>query len=197
MFTIHKPTFDVIRQYIGRQQNQPFSYAAVGATRNRVPTGFQTDRHRVLLGHGETVFQRAKAAMRTWQMFPEAMVELCWPNASIEPGTIVAALFRAIPFWTLNPCCIVYTIDETGPTERYGFAYGTLMDHLECGEERFTVEWKHADNRVWYELYCFSRPRHPLARLGYPYVRLQQRRFRQLSGSAMQRAVTIGNGKKD
>jgi uncharacterized protein (UPF0548 family) len=27
-----------------------------------------------------------------------------------------------------------------GPVRRFGFAYGTLPDHVESGEERFTVE---------------------------------------------------------
>ena len=64
-----------------------------------------------------------------------------------------------------------------------------LGRHLACGEERFTVEFNHSDQTVWYEVYCFSRAKHWLAKLAYPYLRLQQSRFRHLSALAMQRSV--------
>ena len=55
----------------------------------------------------------------------------------------------------MNACRIVYVIDEQGSSERYGFAYGTLPDHMERGEERFTVEFDTDDQTVWYDLYAF------------------------------------------
>ena len=61
---------------------------------------------------------------------------------------------------------------------RFGFAYGTLPDHVECGEERFTVECGQ-DDSVWYDILAFSRPRHPLAKLGQPLVRRWQKQFAQ------------------
>ena len=72
---------------------------------------------------------------------------------------------RHFGFWSLNACRIVYTIDEEGPVVRFGFAYGTLPDHAEQGEERFSVEWHHEDGTVWYDILAFSRPNHPLASL--------------------------------
>lgn len=72
----------------------------------------------------------------------------------------------------------------------YGFAYGTLPDHPERGEERFLIEWNRADDTVWYDLLAISRPGHWLARLGYPYARYEQAKFRRLSGQAMQAAVS-------
>jgi uncharacterized protein (UPF0548 family) len=58
---------------------------------------------------------------------------------------------------------------------RYGFAYGTLPHHPEQGEEAFLVE---QDDRgdVNFVIEVFSRPRHPLARLGKPVSRLVQKR---------------------
>ena len=76
----------------------------------------------------------------------------------IAPGTNVAVLARVLGIWYLNACRIVYVIDETGPIETYGFAYGTLPDHAEKGEERFSVVWDHADDSVRYEQFAFSRP---------------------------------------
>jgi len=72
--------------------------------------------------------------------------------------------------------------------KRFGFAYGTLADHMESGEERFTVEWRRDDDSVWYDLLAFSRPRHPLARLGLRLSRALQRRFARDSLRAMARA---------
>ena len=76
-------------------------------------------------------------------------------------------------------------------TLRYGFAYGTLPDHPERGEERFLVEWNQADDSVWYDLLAVSRPGHWLARIGYLYARYEQAKFRRLSGLTMQRECRV------
>jgi len=76
-------------------------------------------------------------------------VELCWPDARLEPGTIVAVRVAHLGFWSLNFCRIIYLIDDNGAVERFGFGYGTLAEHAERGEERFTVEWNRADDSVW------------------------------------------------
>jgi uncharacterized protein (UPF0548 family) len=77
-------------------------------------------------------------------------------------------------------------IDEP---ERFGFAYGTLSQHAEGGEERFTVEYHRQSDEVWYDIYAFSRPGHFLVRLGYPYARYLQKRFAVTSKAAMLRAA--------
>jgi uncharacterized protein (UPF0548 family) len=123
-------------------------------------------------------------------MIPRKLVRIYWPDAPLVPGTVVAVLIRGGPVWSLNAARIVYVIEEaTADMTRFGFAYGTLADHAEEGEERFLVEWRHDDDSVWYDLAAFSRPRHWLARLVYPYVRWAQARFRNESGKAMQRAL--------
>ena len=65
------------------------------------------------------------------------------------------------------------------------------QDALYCiGEERFSIEWRaEEDDSVWYEIRAHSRPAHPLVRLGYPLVRLLQRRFVRDSQRAMQEAI--------
>jgi uncharacterized protein (UPF0548 family) len=75
---------------------------------------------------------------------------------------------------------------------RRSFAYGTLPEHGERGEERFTVEWRREDDSVFYELYAFSRPNHLIARLGYPLARRLQRRFARDSLRAMLHATNQG-----
>lgn len=198
MLTVQKPTESDVIAYLLAQTDEPFSYAGIGATRNgshdSVDRRLNWDCERVLLGSGESTWQRACEAIRGWEMFPREMVELYWPDRPQEAGTVVATLFRAGPIWSLNPCRIVYAIDEsTDDQSRFGFAYGTLPDHMECGEELFLVEWDRREDRVWYELTAFSRPRHALARLGYPIVRREQARFRRLSAQAMSRFVGLVN----
>ena len=56
----------------------------------------------------------------------------------------------------VNACRVVYVVDEEEPIQRYGFAYGTLPDHAETGEERFLVEWNRASGEVWYDILAFS-----------------------------------------
>lgn len=89
----------------------------------------------------------------------------------------------------MNAARIVYVIEQEGRNEKYGFAYGTLADHGEIGEERFTVEFNRDDQAVWYDLYAFSRPL-TAALLAYPFSRMLQKRFARDSRVAMQKAVT-------
>ena len=100
----------------------------------------------------------------------------------------MASLARAGGLWWLNACRIVYVIDEPSPVRRFGFAYGTLPGHVECGEERFCVEHL-ADDSVWYDIRAFSRPRFWMTRLGYPLARRLQKRFAAESKAIMLRVA--------
>ena len=189
MFSITRPTEAQINQFIIGQSVTTFSYPHVGATRGELPAGYIVDHNRVQLGQGREVFSPAKAALRQWQMFQIPWLKLCWPNAPIAVGTTVVVSIHALGLWSLNPCRIIYTIDDTGPTDRFGFAYGTLPSHAERGEERFSVEWHHADNTVWYDLLAFSTPNQLFSKIAFPYVRRLQKRFAVDSKRAMQQAV--------
>ena len=137
------------------------------------------------LGEGGETFDRAVAALRAWKMFDVGWVRILPAAAPLEVGTTVAVLARHYGFWSLNACRIAYLIEEDdGDVRRCGFAYGTLPEHGERGEERFTVEWRR-DDSVYYDLYAFSRPRSLLARAGYPLARRLQRRFARDSLRAM------------
>jgi uncharacterized protein (UPF0548 family) len=187
MFCLSRPNRNAIAAFLSAQQNQTFSYADVGYSRQQSPKGYVADHNRIELGKGVETFERAKRAVRNWKMFDMPWIDLCWPDTPMERGVSVAVLISHLGFWSLNACRIVYVIDEHGSSEKYGFAYGTLPDHGERGEERFTVEFN-SDQTVWYDLYAFSRP-NMLARLAYPYTRLLQKRFARDSKAAMQKAV--------
>ena len=141
------------------------------------------------LGAGQSIFQAAREAINRWEMFNLDWVEVHTPDGPISPGMNVAILARVVGVWYLNACRIVYLTDEKGPVETYGFAYGTLRDHAERGEERFTAVWDHADDSVRYEQFAFSRPNHLLTRLNYPLARTVQKRFAKDALAAMARAV--------
>ena len=189
MFVSHKPEAKTVERFLKRQQNQLFSYAEVGSTRGPAPLGYNVDHHRIRLGKGLETFDRAIEAIKTWRMFGMDWTEIFPGNAPIEDGSTVAILIRHLGFWSLNASRIVYVIDDHDEVQRFGFAYGTLPDHAEQGEERFSVEYHAADGSVWYDLFAFSRPRHILARLGYPFSRGLQRRFARDSLRAMEQAV--------
>ena len=74
--------------------------------------------------------------------------------------------------------------------KRYGFAYGTLPEHVERGQESFVVEWDRRDDSVWYDIFAYSMPNHLLAKLGYPITRFLQKRFARDSMEAMRRSVS-------
>lgn len=191
MFLATKPSRERIQSFLSAQPTSQFSYRHVGASDcSPIPATYNLDHNRVLLGHGEETWNLAIVAIRQWRMFDIPFLQLCWPQAPIAVGTEVAVLVRHFGFYSLNACRIVYLIEEQ---RHYGFAYGTLTDHSESGEERFSVEW-HDDGSVWYDLLAFSRPRVFLARLGYPLARRLQCKFAEDSKRAMLHAVTSSHG---
>ncbi len=188
MISLRRPTPARIQAFLDRQHGRPFSYAEVGASRGDPPAGYKVDHNRVRLGSGDAVFAAACAAIRSWRMARLGWVELQAPDAPITPELEVAMLVRYFGLWWLNATRVVYTLDEDSPVRRFGFAYGTLEDHVEQGEERFMVE-QLADGSVWYDLFAFSRPRHWMVRLGRPLARRLQKRFQVESKAAMEQAA--------
>jgi uncharacterized protein (UPF0548 family) len=174
---------------MSKQRDSGFSYPEVGASATTVPTGYNVDRNRIQLGKGEITWHRAVQAIRTWQMFSMPWVRLYWPSSPIQAGTDVAVSVQHFGFYSLNASRVVYVIDEDGPIQRFGFAHGTLAEHAESGEERFTVEWHRNEDSVWYDILAFSRPRQMLARLGHPLSRSLQKKFAQASKLAMLQTV--------
>jgi uncharacterized protein (UPF0548 family) len=189
MFRLTKPSEEYIRRFVASQRDLPFSYTGVGATRTSPPPGYNIDHNRIRLGAGQEVFERAVAALRGWEMFNIGWVRLCWPETPLTVGATFGVVIRHFGFCSLNTARIVYMIDESDPTRRYGFAYGTLPGHAERGEERFMVEWRADGDSVWYDLFAFSRPNQALTWLGYPLARVLQKRFARDSKAAMVRAV--------
>ena len=193
MVSLRKPSTETIRAFLAAQSGLDLSYPEVGATATQPPSGYAVDHTRVRLGDGEVIFTAAKAALGRWEQFDLGWVQAWSPDDSIRAGGLVGVTGRALGLWWLNACRVVYVVDERDrPVTRFGFAYGTLPEHAESGEERFLIEWDRAgDGGVWYDILAFSRPQQFLARLGQPWVRRLQRRFGRDSGKAMARAVAL------
>jgi Uncharacterized protein conserved in bacteria len=174
MFTIREPSERDVAEFISSQRNSPFTYAEVGATNNTLPpSGYTVDHNRIQLGHGEATYHLAVEALKNWGQFDLGWVTVVPRGVAIEAGATVAVKARAFGTWSLNACRVVYVVNES---RRFGFAYGTLLDHVERGEERFLIEWLD-DDSVWYDILAFSRPQHPFVKLSAPLARMLQKRF--------------------
>ena len=187
MFRISEPSERDAIEFISSQRNLPFTYAEVGATNATLPSGYKIDRNRIRLGEGEATYQRAVEALKNWRHFDLDWVAIAPRDVAIEVGATVAVKARAFGTWSLNASRVVYVIDEPG---RFGFAYGTLPDHVERGEERFLIEWL-TDDSVWYDILAFSRPQHPLVKLSAPLARMLQKRFARESLARMKSATDL------
>jgi uncharacterized protein (UPF0548 family) len=192
MFLLTRPTDRQIQDFITRQmQSGRLSYTQLEMTRQSGCPGFVTDQYSVRLGAGQRDFETACAAMKSWRMLQLGWAFVSPPSAPIIQGQTVAVAANHLGFWSLNACRIVYLIE--GPTAdnqsiQYGFAYGTLNEHIEIGEEQFCIQMN-SDGSVWYQITAVSKPGHILAKIGYPVGRYLQKRFAKSSQSAMLAAM--------
>jgi uncharacterized protein (UPF0548 family) len=189
MILSKKPLPPVVREFLQSESQLDFTYDGVGTTATVPPPGYTVDSTRIKLGVGRPTFLAAKHLLETWGHFDFGWVEAVPRDTPIQAGSVVAVLVRCVGLWWLNSARIVYVVDENDSLARFGFAYGTLPGHAEMGEERFTIEWNQVNDEVWYDILAFSRPRHILARMGYPLVRRLQKRFARDSCQAMLRGV--------
>ena len=185
MFLTHRPKASDFEKFLDQSRDLSLSYHPVGIAKAG-GAGFHFDTASAVIGQGEAAFARARQALREWRQIDFGWVHLVPLDASLEPGTNVVVVIEHLGFWSLNGCRIVYSVGD-GQTS-FGFAYGTLTNHAEMGEEIFEVSMTESDE-VTYRIRAASRPRAFLARMGYPYTRISQARFRRDSIAAMKRAI--------
>lgn len=190
MFTPARPTSERIARLRAEQGALPFSYAHIGSTRGDVPPGMQRDESSTVLGAGDAAWDRARAAVRAWRMFDFDWVELHDPGTPVETGRTVVVVVRSLGLWSMNAARIAYVVDEP---RCFGFAYATLPEHAECGEELFLVT-RDASGSVEYRITADSRPQQIAARIGSPWVRVLQKRFARQSLEAMRSATSAVRG---
>lgn len=195
MFFLTRPSPATLDRILADSADAPLTYDAVGATRGTPPAGFYVDRYDAELGRGAEAFERARAAVDRFVMYPRPWTEIHRAFETPHEGAMFVTVIRHLGFWSANPSRIIYTIDQSGDetgagTRRYGFALGTVAGHAETGEERFEVSWDTRTDVVTYRVVAFSRPYELLARLGTPIARALQRRFGRQSRQAMIDAVS-------
>jgi len=167
MFSRRSPSDDALAKVVSGQRGLPFTYAAVGATRGELPSGYHHDRRSVTLGPDEgDRFERASRALARWGPQRGAGLRV-YPADPVAEGLTFALVIRLPVAGVMTAAGRVVYVTDT-PTE-FGFAYGTLPGHPEEGEEAFVVA--RADGEVRFGIVAFSRPRHVLARLGAPVTR--------------------------
>lgn len=182
MFLPRRPSPQKIKQFLERSQSLPLSYEPIGIAQES-PRGFKIDEASSVIGQGEETFARAKQALTNWKQFDLGWVELHPQNAPVEVGTVVAVLVRHLGFWSLNGSRVVYLLDKNEMT--FGFAYGTLANHAELGEEIFEVSFDPASQEVTYRIRAVSKAHALAARVGYLFTRFLQDRFRRDSIAVM------------
>jgi uncharacterized protein (UPF0548 family) len=191
MFLARRPSITDIERFLDRSRRLPLSYGPIGLV-NHPADNQQLDEQVVTIGRGQADFERARAALAAWKQFEIGWVEVFPRQAPIEVGTVVAVLIRHLGFWSLNGARVLYHVGGNTDQTSFGFVYGTLTSHAEHGEELFEVRLDPEDGAVLYRIRAVSWPQSPLARIGYPIVRLLQARFRRDSAAAMTRAVAEG-----
>lgn len=194
MFLLRRPTPDLLARFVARAQGQELSYSPVGLAREADPAGFRVAEAQVVLGHGQANFDRAVQLIGEWRPFDLGWAGIYPADAPVVPGTTVAVVAQHLGFWSAHACRIVYplspgTVPSLGSAVVAGFAYGTLADHAEIGEEIFAVSMDPSTGAVTYSIRAVSREGAWLARLGAPVARAFQARFRRDSLAAMQRHI--------
>jgi uncharacterized protein (UPF0548 family) len=154
------------------------------------------DQASVVIGRGLADFERARTALVAWKQFDIGWVETFPRHAPVTAGTVVAVLIRHFGFWSLNGCRVVYDAGRSSDAARFGFAYGTLTNHAESGEELFEVFIDPQTQDVVYRIGAISWPQTVLTRVGQPVVRALQARFRRDSIAAMARATRAAGARR-
>jgi uncharacterized protein (UPF0548 family) len=193
MFLARRPSFATIDRFLGESQGLPLSYGPIGIV-SAETAGHSLVEATVVVGHGPADFERARAALLAWKHFDIGWVEAFPRQAPVAVGTVVAVLIRHLGFWSLNGCRVLYHIGSPADEARFGFAYGTLTNHAESGEELFEVFVDTRTGDVMYRIRATSWPQTMLTRIGHPIVRRLQERFRRHSAAAMKRATGTKNG---
>lgn len=183
--SLRAPSGDAIAAFVRAHETTPLSYPEVGATRAGLPAGYHVDRRKEIIGRGDQVFARARAAIDAWEMHRGAGVRVT-PVEAPREGLTIALVVRAAGVYTRSACRVVYRVEET---DRMGFAYGTLRDHPVAGEERFLVE-RAPNGDVTFELLAFSRPSSLVFRIAAPVTRRTQIALGGAYVEALRRAVT-------
>ena len=184
MFLLRRPTPERLAATLAGVAGDDLTYAEVGATEPAatdaaaaLPAGYRHTRLTGRVGTGDAAWAAAIEGVRAWRMHRGQGFTVVPDAPAIAPGTdVLSAIPLPVPpAHVLAACRVVWALDEA---DRFGFGYGTLPLHPSVGEEAFVVA-RTGDGGVELHVTVFSRPGHPLVRLGGPLARRQQARATQ------------------
>jgi uncharacterized protein (UPF0548 family) len=185
MFSLRRPSQDDLARIAAEQDARELSYPEQGATRGTMPAGYHHDQWEADLGSFDAAaFDRLAVVLSNWRAQRGAGLTI-YPPEPVRPGLTFAFCFRLAGVYVTAAGRVVYLISEP---DRRGFAYGTLPHHPEQGEEAFQLI--RDGTRILFRVTAFSRPAHPLARLGAPVSRMIQARLNRAYLRAMHEAAT-------
>ena len=146
-------------------EHDDLTYADVGATADKMPSGYSRIEVARQVGVGADWFETARDRILTWDVQRRAGFRIEEAPARVRLGAEVMLSIGVGPLRLPAPVRVVSLVDE--PTA-VGLAYGTLAGHPEAGEERTDIRLE-ADDTVWARVRAFARP-HGLLRLGTPLL---------------------------
>ncbi len=193
MLLRRRPTQADLEAVLAGENASDLTYPEVGATSGELPASYRHGRYHVVVGTGPDAFKRAKQGIRAWEPHRRAGIDLVPPRPPLAVGTTLAVHFALGPLHVLAGCRIVSVTDEE---DRFGFAYGTLPSHPEQGEEAFVVS-RPGSGEVVFDIVVFSRPRHPLVRLGAPVGRAVQLRVTRRYLEGLRQYVASGRSERE
>jgi len=200
MLFLKKPVEEKINSILLSQKKKALSYPHVKGTlehsssesfRNdeRFSRNYFIDHYRVKIGRGNDIFRKAIDGLRSWKQFSLDWVDLFYPDTPLQEGNDVVLVANTCGVWTVSAVRVVYVIEENqmdiSPWKRFGFANGTLEDHVETGEERFLLEWNTETDDVFYDILSFSRQNSWFTKFAFPVARYFQKCFADDSSKAM------------
>lgn len=192
MFSLTKPSPDTLSRLVAQQSDCELSYPEHGATAGDMPPGYHHDEWEADLGaFNQSQFDRLADELLNWRVQMGSGLTI-FPAEPVRPGLTFALGIRLPGAYAIAAGRVVYVTSEP---DQAGFAYGTLPAHLERGEEAFHLVRQ--EDRLLFKLRAFSRPRHPLARVGTPVSRILQLRMNQAYLKTMRGAArrTPGSNK--
>jgi uncharacterized protein (UPF0548 family) len=168
--------------------SSPHLLTLTGGLLGGPPKGFVHDLSRSELGRGLDIFAAAREAFQRWAQFDLGWVQVINPTIKIAAGELVGVEAHTAWLWSINFSRVVEIVDSA---TRFGFMYTTTAFHVEEGQERFVIQFDPESESVSYLIEAVSRPRHFLARIGYPFSRAMQHRFARDSHARMGRCVRL------
>jgi uncharacterized protein (UPF0548 family) len=184
MFSVRQPSAEALARLVDEQAGRELTYAEHGATQGAMPPGYHHDEWEAELGtFRQEEFDLLADGLAHWLVQRGSGITI-FPDEPVRPGLNFAFWFRLPAGYVTATGRVIYVTNE--PDIR-GFAYGTLPHHPERGEEAFHL--MRQGSQMVFKVRAFSRPRHPLARLGAPVSRALQARMNRAYLSAMREAA--------